>query len=251
MELLPISRHGAVRTVKLNRPEKRNALNFEMMETLIEAFTNEPPPDERVTIIRAEGPAFCGGLQLSSSGLQHGAEEKIVRMFDAVQRYPLPVIARVHGPAIAGGCELALHCDFIVADEDAPFGMPVAQIGVTTDWFLTKKIMETMGIVAARELLLLGDFIPAKKFHKLGYIARAVPAAEVDPEIDKIVQRLVANAPLSVRILKQLLLKQTSFYDNIEHLVEDAGVKEVFNSRDAVEGVAARIEKRRAIFEGH
>ena len=59
MEVLPISRHGAVRTVKLNRPEKRNALNFEMMEALIEAFNNEPPPDERVTIIRAEGPAFA------------------------------------------------------------------------------------------------------------------------------------------------------------------------------------------------
>ena len=76
MELLPISHDDAVRTVTLNRPEKRNALNFEMMEALIEAFSTEPSPDERVTIIRAEGLAFCGGLQLSSKGLQNGAEEK-------------------------------------------------------------------------------------------------------------------------------------------------------------------------------
>ena len=75
--------------------------------------------------------------------------------------------------------------------------MPVAQIGVTTDWFLTKKIMETMGIVAAKNYCYWEILFPLKKFHKLGYIARAVPAAEVDSEIDKIVRRLMANAPLS------------------------------------------------------
>ena len=203
MTLLSISRDGPVRTITLNRPEKRNALNFEMMEGLINAFAAEPHYSERVTVIRAEGKAFCAGLELSSDGLQDGAEDMVVRMFDTVQRYPLPVVARVHGPAIAGGCELALHCDFIVADADAPFGMPLAQLGVTTDWFLTKKIMETMGLVAARELLLLGDFIPARAFHANGHIARAVSARELDAETDKIVQRLAANAPLSMRILKQ------------------------------------------------
>lgn len=250
MDCLPISRDGAVRTVTLNRPEKRNALNFEMMEGLITAFGADPHPDERVTVIRAEGPSFCAGLELSSDGLQAGAEDLVVKMFDTVQHYPLPVVARVHGPAIAGGCELALHCDFIVADADAPFGMPLAQLGVTTDWFLTKKIMETMGLVAARELLLLGDFIPARTFHENGHIARAVPTAALDTETDKIVQRLAANAPLSMRILKRLLLKQVSFYDAINHAEEDEEVKRVFASADALEGVAARIEKRPPTFKG-
>ena len=154
-------------------------------------------------MIRGKGKAFCAGLELSSDGLQDGAEDMVVRMFDKVQHYPLPVVARVHGPAIAGGCELALHCDFIVASMEAPFGMPLAQLGVTTDWFLTKKIMETMGLVAERELLLLGDFIPARAFHANGHIARAVPASELDAETNKIVQRLSANAPLKADFLQQ------------------------------------------------
>ncbi|MEK9722084.1 MAG: enoyl-CoA hydratase/isomerase family protein [Rhodospirillaceae bacterium] len=180
MSLIDIRLDGAVRTVTLNRPEKRNALNADMMTALTEAFTAAPADGERVTVIRAEGKVFCAGLELSSDGLKPGAEGTIVGMFDAVQRYPLPVVARVHGAAIAGGCELALHCDFVVAAEDAPFGMPLAQLGVTTDWFLTKKIMETAGLVVARELLLLGDPLPAKRLHDWGFMARCVPAALVD-----------------------------------------------------------------------
>ncbi|MDD9876141.1 MAG: enoyl-CoA hydratase-related protein [Magnetovibrio sp.] len=250
MGLVDIAGAGAVRTVTLRRPEKRNALNAAMMAALIEAFTAEPPADERVTVLRAEGPAFSAGLELSSDGLEDGAEDMVVRMFDTVQRYPLPVVARVQGPAIAGGCELALHCDFVVADAAAPFGMPVAQIGVTTDWFLTKKIMETAGLPMARELLMLGDPIPASRLHELGLISRAVPAAELDAATDAVVQRLAANAPLSMRALKAQLLKQVSHIDAIEHADEDALVAKVFAAKDAREGVAAKIEKRPPRFKG-
>ena len=250
MSLLNITTNGAIRTVTLNRPEKRNALNPEMMAELIEAFSATPPADERVTVIRAEGPAFCAGLQLSSDGLQEGAEEMVVTMFDTVQRYPLPVVAVVQGPAIAGGCELALHCDFSVALEHAPFAMPVAQIGVTTDWFLTKKIMESAGLPMARELLMLGDPIAARRLHDLGLISRAVPAADLNETAEILINRLAANAPLAMRAIKAQLLKQVSFYDAIDHTQEDALVAQVYAADDAVEGVAAKIEKRAPVFKG-
>lgn len=148
----------------------------------------------------------------------------VVWMFNAVQHCALPVVAQVHSPTIAGGCALALHCYFMIGDEDALFGMPLAQLGVTTDWFLTKKIMKIMGLVAARELLLLGNFIPARKFHKQGHIARAVPTQDLDSGTNAIARRLAANVPLSMLILERILLKQVSFYDAIEHVAEDAKV---------------------------
>ena len=102
-----------MRTVVLNRPEKRNALNSEMLELLYAAFSGEPEVEERVAVIRAEGPVFCAGLDLREreGGLPPG-EVSIEQMLDAIQHWPLPVVAVVHGDAIAGGNELALHCDF-------------------------------------------------------------------------------------------------------------------------------------------
>ena len=118
MSLIRIETHGQVRTVTLERPEKRNAINPEMMDLLIEAFQAAPGPDERVTVLRSVGPVFCSGLQLSTSGVDANEAIRIEEMFSAVQNYPCPVVAQVQGAAIAGGCELALHCDFIVAADD-------------------------------------------------------------------------------------------------------------------------------------
>ena len=135
-----------------------------MTKAYTEAFTNEQDSPERVTIIRAERFSFCAGQTLSSKDIHRSAEKMVVQMFDAVQLYSIPVVAQVHGAAFAGGYELALQCDFVIADKNALFGMPLTQLGVTTNWFRTKGIMETMGLIAAWDLLLLGDPIPAQNF---------------------------------------------------------------------------------------
>ena len=250
MGLVKIETAGAVRTVTLARPEKRNAINAEMMAAVSRAFTAAPPDDERVTVLRAEGPAFCAGLQLSTSGVEQSEAVNIEAMFDAVQSYPLPVVAIVQGAAIAGGCELALHCDFVIAADDAPFAMPIPQLGVSTTWFLTKKIMEAAGPVLARELLLLGDPLTGQRLHELGVIARHAPRDELDETAAPIIARLAANAPLSMRAIKAMLVKQMSFLMDIEHADTDKLVDEVYASADAVEGVAARVERRTPNFTG-
>lgn len=250
MPLIRVERHGPVRTVVLDRPEKRNALTAEMMTEIRQLFLDAPSEDERVTIIRGEGPSFCAGLELATSGVDPDSARLIETMFDAVQRYPLPTVARVQGSAVAGGCELALHCDFTVAADDARFTMPLAQIGVATTWFLTKKIMEAAGPVVGREFLLLGDPLGAARLVGLGIIARAVPAAELDDAVNAIADRLAANAPLSLKAMKALILKQMSIYDLPEREPETALADAIWSSDDALEGVRARVEKRKPVFRG-
>ncbi len=250
MSLVRIERAGAVRTVTLARPEKRNAINPEMMAAIREAFEAEPDADERVTVLRAEGPVFCSGLQLSTSGVDQQEADNIEAMFTAVQHYPLPVVAVVQGAAIAGGCELALHCDFIVSIENARFAMPLPQLGVTTGWFLTKKIIETAGPFVAREFLLLGDPLPASRLQDLGVVARTATPEGLDEAADKLVARLAANAPLAMRTMKAIMNQQMSFLYDIDRGDTDDMVRAVFDSADAVEGVAAKVEKRIPTFTG-
>lgn len=236
---------AGIRTVTMNRPEKRNAMTDEMLEGLHAAFTAEPAADERVTVLRGTGPSFCAGRDISQ-----GMKVPIEPVFHAVEIYPLPVVAVVQGNAIAGGCEIALHCDFVVAADDARFGMSLAQIGLAPTWFLAKKLLEVAGPVGAREILLLGDPLPAIRMHALGMISRVAPVDDLEHAVDQVVQRLVQNAPLSLKAMKALLLREMAFRDGIEHAEVDALVELASNSADAVEGKRARLEKRAADFQG-
>ena len=250
MSYLRIEHPGAVRTITMARPEKRNAINPEMMRELYEVFSLAPPDEERITVLRGEGAVFCAGLQLSTSGVDPREAIAIEQMFEAVQNYPLPVLAVVQGAAIAGGCELSLHCDFIVAADDAPFAMPLAQLGVSTTWFLTKKLIEMAGPATTREFLLLGEPMPGARLHELGIVTRSVPRAELDAAAQVIIDRVAANAPMSLRTMKKLIIKQMAYLFDADHRELDSEVAEVYASEDAVEGVAARVEKRKATFKG-
>ncbi|HLK23715.1 MAG TPA: enoyl-CoA hydratase/isomerase family protein [Caulobacteraceae bacterium] len=240
---------GAARTVTLARADKRNALDAEMLAALKAAFEAEPPADERVTVIRAEGAVFCAGLDLRerSGGPVGGGIEQ---MLHAIELYPLPVVAVVQGDAIAGGNELALHCDFVVASDAARFGMSLARIGLAPSWFLAKKLLEVMGPVGAREMLLLGDPLPARRMADLGLIYRAVPANELEAAAQAVIDRLSGNAPLSLKAMKAVMVRAMAFRDGIEHADVDKLVAAASGSADAREGIAAMLERRPPRFEG-
>lgn len=242
--------NGAVRTVTLNRPEKRNALDPEMLFDLENIFRSQPLEAERVVILRAEGPVFCAGLDLANPDSVDGGESSIENMLNAIEQYPLPVVGIVQGDAIAGGNELALHCDIVVASDQARFGMSLAQIGLSPSWFLAKKLVELAGPVTTRELLLLGDPLPATRMYELGIIARAVPLDQLQEAADQIVNRLAANAPLSLVAMKALLNRLMAYREGVEHGVVDRLVQNANSSSDAKEGVRARMEKRSPSFKG-
>ncbi len=126
MAKVRVAGDGAVREVTLARGEKRNALDADMLASLTDAFTGPPAARERVTVIRAEGPVFCAGLDLRERRGGVIGSSAIETMLHAIELYPVPVVAVVQGDAIAGGNELALHCDFVVASESARFGMSLA-----------------------------------------------------------------------------------------------------------------------------
>jgi enoyl-CoA hydratase/carnithine racemase len=251
MSLIQITSDGPVRTITLNRAVKHNALNTAMMEMLKAAFEVEPPATERVTVIRGEGRSFCSGLELSSTeGVPNSEAQRIETMFDCIQRYPLPVVALVQGRAIAGGCELALHCDFIVAEREAAFAMPLAQIGVSTTWFLTKKIVEAAGAHLCREFLLLGEPIGAERLHALGIVARLAEPGELTQAAAPLINRLAENAPLSLRSMKRLLVEMNDHMMATDYEALDRAALDTYDSADSKEGIAARLAKRQPRFEG-
>jgi enoyl-CoA hydratase/carnithine racemase len=248
MAVVEVESAGGVRTVRLNRPEKRNALNREMLSLLSEAFAVTPPASERVTVIRAAGPVFCAGLDLAThDDIDTDPIEGTLR---AIETYPLPVVAVVQGDAIAGGNELALHCDLVVAGANARFGMSLSQIGLSPSWFLIKKLLEVAGPVITRKILLLGDPMPAQTFFDYGIISHIAAQDELEIAAQRVIDRLAANAPLSLKAMKAVIVREMEFRDRIAHDDVDALVLEANRSADAKEGMAARLAKRAARFEG-
>ena len=250
MSLIDITTTGAVRTVTLNRPDKHNALSPGMMDAVRDAFLLEPPTDERVTVLRGNGKSFCSGLELSMQGVSNQEAVRIEEMFDAIQRYPLPVVAIVQGRAIAGGCELALHCDFIVAAKNASFIMPLAQLGVSTTWFLTKKIIEATGAHMGREFLLLGEPISGERLHHLGIACRTADEASLDAMAQTIINRLAANAPLSLKSMKAQLVEMNDYFLQADFKRRDEIALATYETEDSVEGISARLAKRQPVFKG-
>ena len=241
---------GAVRTVTLNRPEKRNALDGEMMQELLAVFQVAPKPEERLAVIRGAGAVFCAGLDMAWRAKHAQGESGIEKMLHAVEIYPLPVVGIVHGDAIAGGNELALHCDLVVASSAARFGMSLAQVGLAPSWFLAKKLLEVAGPATTRKILLLGDPLPASRMYELGLISHLAEPAELEKAASAVIQRLAENAPLSLKAMKALINREMQFRDNIPHADIDQIVDKARTSQDAQEGMKARLEKRKAKFKG-
>ena len=252
MAKIKTTKDGPVRTIVLARPEKRNAIDADMLDTLCAIFNEAPAPADRAVVLRSEGHVFCAGLDLNErlQAVGKPGDSPILPLLHAVENYPLPVIAVVQGDAIAGGNELALHCDFVVASTAARFGMPLARIGRAPSWLLAKKLLEAAGPVTTREMLLLAEPVPAARMYELGAIARLAAPDELDAAAAAVVGHIVGNAPLAMRAIKALLGRAMTFRDDIDHADIDEMVKTARNSRDSREGIKARLEKRAPVFTG-
>ncbi len=156
----------------------------------------------------------------------------------------------VQGEAIAGGCELALHCDLRVAAEDVKFAMPLARLGLALPFPLIQKLLDTIGTAQTKELLFTGEFFRAERAVALDMVNRIVPLADLERATYQLADTIAANAPLAIAAMKRAIFRANAFRRTIEHEDYEAEVARVARSEDVVEGVAAMREKRPARFQG-
>jgi enoyl-CoA hydratase/carnithine racemase len=206
-----------------------------------------------VVVLKGAGPAFCAGMDLKEMQQRRGEadpEGNVVEVLRRVERARHPTIAALHGDAIAGGCELALHCDLRVAAEPARLGMPLARIGLVVPFPLGQKLVEIIGPAHTRHLLFTGQPIDARRAYEIGMVHQVVPAPELDAAVHALARRIGDNAPLSLEGIKATILRAVALRDSIAHEDLDAAATAARTSADAQEGRRAMLEKRKPVFRG-
>src|SRR5437016_1986702 len=214
-----------IATVTLNRPDQRNAMNAALLTGLRLCFERlDERSDVRVVVVRGAGPAFCSGMDLKEMEKQRGVnvdhESGVVAVLQRVERCRYPTIAVLHGDAIAGGCELALHCDLRVAADVARLGPPLA-----------------------RQLLFTGRLVDARRAYEMGMVHQVVPAADLEATASTLARTVADNAPLSLTGMKAVILRAMTPRE-IAHDDLDVVVQRARQSADASEGRRAMPEKR-------
>jgi enoyl-CoA hydratase len=248
-------RRGPVLIARLNRPEARNALTPEMLRGIGAAVVDaEADPEIRAVILTGTGDrAFCAGMDLRAfaAGERMGlGDDEGTRGFFRLMEgaVTIPLVGAANGTALAGGFELLLDCDVIVASSDAEFGLPEVKRGLFPaggGTFLGTRV--ALGV--ALEMTLTGDAISAKRAFELGLLNAVVPPAEVLPSALALADRIAANGPLAVTAVKELVRLGASDRDRARQRL-DEWRDVVFSSEDAKEGAVAFVEKRAPVWQG-
>jgi enoyl-CoA hydratase/carnithine racemase len=243
-----------IATVTMNRPGQRNAMNSAMLAGLRAAIDElDGRKDVRVVVVRGAGPAFCAGMDLKEMESRGGArdpEGDVVGVLQRVEASRHPTIALVHGDAIAGGCELALHCDLRVMADTARIGMPLARIGMIVPFPLGQKLLEIIGPAHTRHLLFTGRPIDGRRAYEIGMVHHVGPADEVETMAYVLARTIADNAPMSLAGMKQVIQRGVAARPRVEHADLDALALQARQSADASEGRRAMLEKRKPVFRG-
>ncbi len=254
-ELL-IAQEGFVRTLQLNRPERRNALSEALKAALIsELLRADEDESVRVLVLTGSGEsAFCSGADLKDmrEGDQQGKTfrspmSRVERnLFEVAMEFKKPLIAALNGSAVAGGFELALACDLRISHPQAQFGLPETKIGMGAN-FGSVVLPRLIPPAIALQMLMTGEYIDAQEALRLGLLNKMVAPTEVLGEALSLAQNIAHNAPISVRRVKAVAMKGLSMPVS-EALRQDPGLNP-YLSEDRQEGIRARLEKRKPVWK--
>jgi enoyl-CoA hydratase len=247
-----------VARITINRPERRNAMSFDVMRMLRDAV-DRVAEDESVNVAVLTGAgdrAFSAGADLvdmrtnSSAVEAHEARGLLAEVFRSLWRLEKPTIARVRGFALAGGFGLAMACDFVIASTDAQFGTPEIDVGLWP-YMITVPLLRSMPPRFALELMATGRRVGAEEAARVGFVNRVVPIDDLDASVDDLAKGLASKSPLILGWGKR------SFYRTLEMNTDSAldylqGMLTLTTlSKDSAEGIAAFAEKRKPEWRGH
>src|ERR1700730_2356144 len=248
---------AGVATITLNRPEKRNAISFELIDDLVRALSEVAKSDAIILILTGAGKAFCSGLDLDNLKALLGRtpeqnlhdSQTMVQLFRSLYEFPKVTIAAVNGAAIAGGTGLALLCDFTLAVAEAKFGYTEVRIGFVPA-IVSSFLLRQVGEKQARDLLLTGRVIGADEAARFGLINEIVAAENLMAKARELAARLMENSPASLRATKQLLTghARAELDEQIDAAVrENAAIR---TTADFREGISSFLEKRKPVWSG-
>lgn len=249
-------RRNGVGYIRLTRPEKRNALDRQTAEELFAALsTLESDPAVRVIVLRGEGKDFCAGADLEALAamLDAGGDvhredaEALGRVFLAIRTIVKPIVAAVHGRALAGGAGLAIACDLVLAHEEARFGFPEVKVGFVPAMVMT-MLRRCVGEKHAADLVLTGRLVTAEEGARIGLVSRILPGRTFDVDVERIVEEMARSPKTAMALTKWLLnkLDELSFADGIAAgVVTNVEARMTEDFREGVRGFVARGKEQR------
>lgn len=255
-----LERHDPYASITLNRPDKLNALSYQLLSELGQAIDEiNEMAHVRVVVIKGAGRAFSSGTDLQALG---NAEidrarpgyryhlRQIQDVYSRIERLEKPVIARIHGYAMGGGMELALACDFRIATKDTRFALPEVVHGIIPDLGGCQRLVRAVGLLKAKELVMMGRSIDGVEAERIGFINRAVEPEALETEVNKWGEELINLPPLAVGLGKRMVDKALDM-DILTSLDVNAQIQSLLlKTEDFSEAIRARVEKRRPQFKG-
>jgi 2-(1,2-epoxy-1,2-dihydrophenyl)acetyl-CoA isomerase len=254
---LLVSLEAGVKRITFNNPARRNSIDFDTIRRFAEEIKRSAEDETRVVVITGAGESFCAGADLQALNSDGGGPDVTADLREgvnpgvlAMRALPKPIIARVHGHAAGVGCNYALAADLIIASEQAFFGQVFVKIGLMPDGGGTYFLPRLVGYNKAFELMALGDPIPAAQAFEMGMINRVVPATDLDATVNALAERLAASPAIALAKIKAGLISgmQSDLAAALEFEAVNQG--DCFRSADFQEGVAAFLQKRKAVFTG-